>query len=156
MDVENNKYLSNIYIYDLEEGLIQLTSSNTVKSFVFKDENSLLFADTRDEKDKERSKKGEAFTTYYEIPLTGGEAVKSFEIPLNVSKLEIIDEDRLMLIGQFDYNRPNLENLSQEEKEKALKELEEEKDYQVLDEIPSGTMAQALQIKSDLDYIYII
>src|SRR5690606_15606122 len=84
MDVENNKYLSNIYIYDLEEeGLIQLTSSNTVKSFVFKDENSLLFADTRDEKDKERSKKGEAFTTYYEIPLTGGEAVKSFEIPLN-------------------------------------------------------------------------
>jgi dipeptidyl aminopeptidase/acylaminoacyl peptidase len=137
MDVENNKYLSNIYIYDLEkEGIIQLTSSNTVKSFVFKDENCLLFADMRGEKDKERSKKGEAFTTYYEIPLTGGEAVKSFEIPLNVSKLEIIDEDRLMLIGQFDHNRPNLENLTDEEKEKALKKLEEEKEYQVLDEIP--------------------
>ena len=48
MEVEENKYLSNIYIYNLENGgLTQLTSSNTVKSFIFKDENTLLFTDTR-------------------------------------------------------------------------------------------------------------
>ncbi len=137
MEVEENKYLSNIYIYNLENGgLTQLTSSNTVKSFIFKDENTLLFTDTRDKKDKERRDKGEQFTTYYEISLKGGEAIKAFEIPLNIAKLEIIDKHKLLLLGQYDHSRPNLEKLSEEEKEKALKKLEEEKDYQVIDEIP--------------------
>ncbi len=137
MDVEENKYLSNIHIYDLDkEKLIQLTSSNSVKSFIFKDENNLYFADRREEKDREREKKGEDFTSYYEISLQGGEAIKAFEIPLKASKIEIIDKDRFLLIGEYDHRKPRLEKLSEEEKEKALKELEEEKDYQVIDEIP--------------------
>lgn len=156
MDVEENKYLSNIHIYDLEKDLFtKLTSSNTARNFIFKDESLLLFADSRDKKDKERREKGEDFTTYYEISLNGGEAVKSFEIPLNVAKLEIIDEDRFMLIGEYNHNKPDLENLSKEEKEKALKEMEEEKDYQVIDEIPFWSNGEGFtnKIRSRI-YIY--
>ena len=94
------------------------------------------YLQTQDKKDKERRDKGEQFTTYYEISLKGGEAIKAFEIPLNIAKLEIIDKHKLLLLGQYDHSRPNLEKLSEEEKEKALKKLEEEKDYQVIDEIP--------------------
>ncbi len=137
MDVEENKYLSNIHIYDLEnKAFTKLTSSNTAKSFVFKDENTLLFPDMRDKKDKERKEKGEDFTLYYEISLRGGEASKAFEIPLIVSKLELIDEDRYLLLAEYNHRKPNLEGLSQEEKQKTLKEFEEEKDYIVIDEIP--------------------
>ena len=156
MDVEENKYLSDIYIYDVEkESITRLTSSNTAKSFTFKDEDLILFADSRDKKDKERREKGEDFTTYYEISLNGGEAVKSLEIPLNVSKLEIIDKDNLMLIGEYNINKPDLQNLSDEEKEKALKKWEEEKDYQVIDEIPFWFNGEGFtnKIRSRL-YIY--
>ena len=119
MDVEENKYLSNIHIYDLEnKAFTKLTSSNTAKSFVFKDENTLLFPDMRDKKDKERKEKGEDFTLYYEISLRGGEASKAFEIPLIVSKLELIDEDRLLL-AEYNHHKPNLEGLSQEEKQRS-------------------------------------
>lgn len=156
MDVDENKYLSNIHIYSLEKkGFTKLTSSNTARSFVFKDENTLLFADTREEKDKKRREKGEDFTTYYEISLNGGEAKKSFEIPLNVSKLEIIDENTFIVIGQYKHNKPNLENLSDEEKEKALKEYEEEKDYVVIDEIPFWSNGEGFTNKiRDRVYIY--
>lgn len=156
MDVDENKYLSNIHIYDLEKNMFtKLTSSNTARNFIFKDEDILLFADSRDKKEKERREKGEDFTTYYEIPLNGGEAVKSFEIPLNVAKLEIIDSDRFMIIAEYNHNKPNFQNLSDKEKEEALKNLEEEKDYQVIDEIPFWSNGEGFtnKIRSRI-YIY--
>ncbi len=137
MDVEENDYLSNIHIYDLETNQsFKLTSGNKERSFLFKDENTLLFPALRDKKDKARKEKAEEFTAYYEISLLGGEAKKAFEVPLNVSKLEILDEDNLVVTGEYDHNKPKLEGLSQEEKEKALKDMKEEEDYIVLDEIP--------------------
>lgn len=156
MDVDENKYLSNIHIYDLEKNMFtKLTSSNTARNFIFKDEDILLFADSRDKKEKERREKGEDFTTYYEISLNGGEAVKSFEIPLNVAKLEIIDSDRFMIIAEYNHNKPNFQNLSDKEKEEALKNLEEEKDYQVIDEIPFWSNGEGFtnKIRSRI-YIY--
>lgn len=137
MDVDENKYISNIHIYDTESNTFnKLTSSNTCKTFYFKDENTLLFPDIRDKKDKKKIENGEDLTFYYEISLNGGEAVKAFEIPLNVTDMEIIDDQNLMLTATYDNNKPNLDNLSGEEKEMILKSLKEEKDYQVIDEIP--------------------
>lgn len=137
MDVENNKYLSNIYIYDVEEeGYRKLTSGDSERNFIFKDSSTILFPSVRDSKDKSRKEKGEDFTSFYEISLYGGEANKAFEIPINVGNVEILNEDKLILTGVYDHNKPNLKELSGEEKEKAIKKLEEEKDYEVLDEIP--------------------
>ncbi|MBZ2174852.1 S9 family peptidase [Schnuerera sp. xch1] len=126
MDVEGNKYLSDIHIYDTQnETFTKLTSSKTVKSFIFKDENTLLFPDSRDSKDKSRQKKGEDLTCFYEISLNGGESNKVFDIPLNVTDIEILDEDTFIITATYDYNKPKLEKSS-----------DEEKDYVVLDEIP--------------------
>jgi len=137
MDVEDNKYLSNIHIYDFEKDTTtKITSSNSVNSFLFKDQDTLIFSDLREEKDKKRKEKGEDFTLFYKISLKGGEAQKYFEIPLNVTNIEMIDENTFILTGLFDNSKPDISNLSDEDKEKALKEWQEEKDYQVLDEIP--------------------
>ena len=137
MDVEENKYLSNIYIYNEEKkSEFKLTSLDEERSFIWKNEETILFPALRDKKDKERKEKQEEFTTYYEISLKGGEANKAFEIPLNVTSMEILDEDNLLITANFDPSRPNLEVLSETEKSKAIKKMEENKDYEVLDEIP--------------------
>ena len=126
IDVENNKYFSNIYIYDIKkEKSFKLTSQDSVKTFLFKDKNTILFPDTGDSKDKSKKEKGEDLTLYYEISLDGGEANKSFEIPLDVTNMEMLDENTFLVTATYDHNKLNLKDLS-----------EEEKDYQVLDEIP--------------------
>ncbi len=126
IDVENNKYFSNIYIYDIKkEKSFKLTSQDSVKTFLFKDKNTILFPDTRDSKDKSKKEKREDLTLYYEISLDGGEANKSFEIPLDVTNMEMLDENTFLVTATYDHNKLNLKDLS-----------EEEKDYQVLDEIP--------------------
>lgn len=137
MDVEENKYLSNIYVYDVEKkSYLKLTSLDEERSFIFKDQDTLLFPAIRDKKDKDRKENGELFTVYYEISLNGGEANKSFEIPLSVTSLEILDQNTLLLTALYDHNRPKLEGLSEEEKNKVMKKMKEDKDYEVLDEIP--------------------
>ncbi|MEY8417333.1 S9 family peptidase [Tissierella praeacuta] len=134
MDTEENKYLSNIYIYNEEKkSEFKLTSLDEESSFIWKDNNTILFPAIRNKKNKERK---DEFTTYYEISINGGEANKAFEIPLNISSLEFLDEDSLLITAAFDPNHPNLKVLSGEEKEKVIKKMEEDKDYEVLDEIP--------------------
>lgn len=137
MDVEENKYLSNIYVYKEDSNsCIKLTSLDQERSFIWKDDETMIFPAIRGKKDKERKEKKEEFTAFYEISLLGGEANKAFEVPLNVRTFEFIDEDNLLVIGDFDSTKPKLDELTKEEKEKALKKLEEDKDYEVLDEIP--------------------
>lgn len=137
MDVDENKYLSNIYIYNIEkEKYTQLTSGDSERSFLFKDGNTVLFPSGRDPKDKDRIKKGEDLTSYYEISLDGGESRKVFEIPLNVNNIEFLDGDNFILTALYNHNKPNLDGLTEGEKAKALKEFKEEKNYEVLDEIP--------------------
>ena len=145
MDVEENKYLSNIYIYDIKtENSTKLTSQGSKKTFLFKDTNTILFPDIRDSKDKTRKEKGEDFTVYYEIPLNGGEANKAFEIPLNVANIEMLDDNNYLVTALYDYYKESLN-----------RDLEEEKDYEVLDEIPFWSNGQGFTNKKrNRLYIY--
>lgn len=137
MDLEENKYRSNIYIHSEErDKALKLTSLDEEKSFIWLDDSRILFPGTRDKKDKERKEKGEDLTSYYEIDINGGEANKVFEIPLNVTSMEFIDDENLVLTASYDFNKVNLEGLSPSEKEEARKKIEDEKDYEIFDEIP--------------------
>ncbi len=53
--------------------------------------------------------------------------IKSLKFPLNVLDIKIIDDQNYLLLALYDINKPNLKNLSKEEKEKVLEEYEEEK-----------------------------
>lgn len=137
MDVDENKYLSNIWLYDLQnKKMSKLTTFNQESSFVWLDEDNIVFSTVRDEKDKKRKEKGEPFTIYYKINIHGGEAEKFFEVPLFANKVEPISEEKFVLTAIYDSKYRDLENLTKEEKEKKLEELKEEKDYEILDEIP--------------------
>lgn len=136
-DLEENKYLSNIYIYDNEEEKsIQLTSFDEERGFIWKDSESIIFPALRDEKDKKRKEDGEEFTSFYKINIKGGEAKKEFEIPLNVNKYKFLDRNKIILLASFDPDYKDIKNMNSQEKEDYLKKRKEDKDYEVLDEIP--------------------
>jgi len=137
MDVDENKYLSNIWLYNVDNKTInKLTTFNQESSYLWLDDENIIFSTVREEKDKKRKEKGEPFTIYYIINIKGGEAQKYFELPFFASDIEPISKDKFVVTGIYDPKYKNLENLSKEEKEKELDKLKEEKDYEVLDEIP--------------------
>jgi dipeptidyl aminopeptidase/acylaminoacyl peptidase len=136
MDLEDNKYLSNIYILDENGKYFKLTSMDKEKSFIWKDDSTIIFPSNRNKKDETREEKGEPFTNFYEINLNGGEANLLMEIPLNVTGIEILDDNTYLLTAVYDPKLSDFDNLSDAGKEKKLEEIKESKDYEILDEIP--------------------
>ena len=138
MDVEENCYLSNLWIYDIEkESYNKLTSFGKETSFIWlNDCENILFPSIRDENDREKADQGEIFTQYYRININGGEAEKAFKIPLKVEAIRQIDENNFLIIGEYNINKVNLNDLEGKEREEQAKKIKDEKDYEVLDEIP--------------------
>lgn len=134
VDIGTNKYLSNIYLLNNSNSLIKLTTFDKVSNFVWKDEDTIIFFSTKD--DTEESDKEEPITCLYEIDIHGGEANKFFSIPLKITSMKFIDDDNMLLASTFDPNTADFTNMEMEEKEITFAKIKEEKDYEVVDEIP--------------------
>ena len=136
-DFDQNKYLSNLWILDLEKNnCYQLTSFDTERSFLWLDNETIAFPDIRDPKDKEKKDAGEEFTQFYRINLHGGEALKLFRINRNVKSIKMLNENTFLFTSSYNSNQKDLCLLCDEEKTKELKARKEEKDFEVLEEIP--------------------
>jgi len=137
-DLEENGYKSNLWLYDQKKDQTrQLTALGEERSFIWlADGEQILFPAMRDAKDKERRKKGEDFTVFYKINIHGGEAQEEFRLPLAVNSIKELPDERYLLTVNFNPYRRELDGLSEEEKAAELKKREEEKDYEVLEEIP--------------------
>ncbi|MCQ1528925.1 alpha/beta hydrolase family protein [Lutispora saccharofermentans] len=137
MDMDENKYLSNLWVYSSKDGRVfQLTSLDSERSFIWMDDETILFPDIRNEKDKEKVEKGEDFTQYYQIGINGGEALKSFRIPRKASSIKMIDENTYLFASPYNAFENESYILDDNERDKELKRRKEEKDYEVLEEIP--------------------
>ncbi|WP_009610317.1 alpha/beta hydrolase family protein [Caldanaerobacter subterraneus] len=155
MDVEENKYLSNIWVLDTKtKKYFQLTSFNEERGFVWLDDDYILFAGSRNPKDKEKAESGEEFTKYYKINIHGGEATEAFVIPKKVTEILPVDDDTFLVILLYNVNKKDLEGLSEEEKKKELERRKEEKDYEVFDEIPFWANGEGV-INKDRGRLYV-
>jgi dipeptidyl aminopeptidase/acylaminoacyl peptidase len=118
MNEEENNYVSNIWVYNTEsKKAFQLTTFGQESSFIWLDNETILFPSIRDEKDKKRKENGEIFTVFYKINVNGGEAEKYFEIPLIVKKIKKLDSENFVILGEYNI-------------------YDNDKDYIILDEIP--------------------
>lgn len=136
-DFDENKYLSNIYIYNcLTSEYQKLTTCNKEKSFIWLNEDTILFPSIRDPKLKEKIDKGEQWTAFYAINIHGGEAYEYMRIPMNVSDIKILAENKFIITAEYNHYGINLHSLSGDEKTKAIDLIKENKDYEILDEIP--------------------
>lgn len=134
---DDNNYQSNIWLLNSKtKKYSKLTSLNEERSFLWIDNSTIIFPAARDAKLKEKVNQGEKWTAYYSIDINGGEADKYMQIPLMVTAIKMIDKDNFVLTAKYDNYGINLNELTGEERNKAVAKLKEEKDYEVLDEIP--------------------
>ena len=134
-DEKNNSYTSNIYVGD-GNGLKRLTGMDKESNYLWEDDTHILFTAMRTDDEKNRAKDGNVFTSYYRIDVTGGEAVKAFEIPFAVSMLKKIEGGKYYALGGIDANYPDYYKMNDEQRAEVHKQIKENEDYEVLDESP--------------------
>ncbi|HBG00232.1 MAG TPA: S9 family peptidase, partial [Firmicutes bacterium] len=147
--MDENGYTSNLWVYDLQKkSSYQLTGLGKERSFNWLNGDEILFAATRNPKDQERQKKGEDLTIFYSIDIRGGEALEAFRVPMQVQALEPLGGSEFLLTCTYNPQRQNLSSVSEETKAAELKRREEEKDYEVLEEIPYWSNGKGFTSKS--------
>lgn len=137
-DIEKNLYKHFIYTLDTDTNEIKkLTHRGKEKNSLWLDNDTILFSSDRNEEIKEKRKNGETWSVFYALDTkNGGEAYEYMTLPFDVTEIKIIDNDNFIFTAAFDNNSLNINNLTGEEKEKAIKLYNENKDYEILDEIP--------------------
>jgi len=132
---EENSYESRLWLF--EDGRIKpLTDIGKEGQFVWLDENRLMFPAVRSASEKKRAEAKEVFTSFYVLDVTGGEAMPFFELPFGVKDIKVLDAAHFAVSAGMDKAHPDLWKAGKEEKEAVRKEKEENKDYEVFDEIP--------------------
>lgn len=136
-DYDDNDYKSNIWVMNNEtKKYFRLTGMNEERSFLWLDETKILFPSMRDKKLKVKVEEGEKWTCYYSIDINGGEAQEYMRVPLIVTSIKKIDGDNFILTAKYDNYGVNLNELTGEARAEATKKIKEDKDYEILDEVP--------------------
>ena len=132
---EDNSYEQRLWLY--EKGQVrQLTDLGKEGRFLWLDENRLLFPAVRSAKEKKRAEGHEEFTAYYVLDLRGGEALPFMTLPFAAGNIKVLDERHFVVSGTVDKRHPELYAADEETRGKVQKEREEDKDYEVFDELP--------------------
>ena len=131
--LDKNTYLSNLWLWE-NGSCRKLTSGDKESDFVWLDDEHLLFAGDR--KHDHKPQPGQSVTVYNRINIHGGEAEEYFVLPMKARSLYPVSEDEFLFIGTYDHYGIDLTGLEGEEKKQAIERIEEEKDYEVFDELP--------------------
>ncbi|BCN31429.1 alpha/beta hydrolase family protein [Anaeromicropila herbilytica] len=163
-NVDDNNYKSNIWLYE-NNSYKQLTGLNKESSYLWEDDETILFSAIRDDADKKKIEAKEDLSVFYRINIHGGEAVQAFSLPLQVSSIKLIQKHKYLIQATCDENAVNYYKMTQEERDEVHKARKEEEDYQVIDEIPfwinGGSYTNKLRTKlflydSNLDQLTLI
>lgn len=129
-NVKENRYQSAIWI--MENGKCrQLTTGESDTAPMWLDEEHLLFPGDR--KKVHKPAPSQAVTVYNRINIHGGEAEEYFTVPMKCSKIKKVSDHEFLLIAVYDHYGINISELEGEEKEAAIAQIEENKDYEVFD-----------------------
>jgi dipeptidyl aminopeptidase/acylaminoacyl peptidase len=135
MNEEENKYDSNLWLLDPESNATKaFTTDGKTGNFYWEDDETILFTSSRNKDEK----KDIPFTTkLFRININGGEAQEVFTLPVILTGLEVIQPDELYVVqGIFKVGNELPLDMDKDTTKKIKKEFEEEKDYEVLTEIP--------------------
>ncbi len=134
-DIKNNEYISHIHIMDMKtKKERKLTSGGKEGSFKWMDNENIVFTNRKNKNDEKRDK--EEFTPFWKININGGEAEKIFEIPASVEAFRFIDETSLLFTHSLRAGEKPMYKLKDSAKADEQAKRDEEKDYEVFQEIP--------------------
>ena len=135
MNADENSYESRLYLYDGTQTK-QLTAIGKEGSFTWLDDHRLLFSAVRSAREEKMQKDEIPFTSLYCLDIHGGEALPFATFPFPVTSVIPMDEDHLCVLGLFDKNCPDYYAKDDEARSEFLKKQKEDRDYEVLDEVP--------------------
>ena len=132
---EENSYEHRLWLYENGE-VRQLTDLGKEGSFVWLDDSRLLFSAVRSPKEKKKAEAKESFTSDYILDLHGGEALPAFTLPFAVRGIRVLDETHFAVTASVDRENPDLYGANEETRAAVRKEREENRDYEVFEELP--------------------
>ena len=135
-DVEENGYQRDLWVKPQEGEAFQLTTDGKTGGFLWDGPHTLLFQSGRDPQGKKAQEAGEEYTSFYRLDVRGGEAQKAFSVPLSASLVDKVGEGVYLLSVNWDLRFSKAYAMKGAAKEALLREKKEERDYQVLDELP--------------------
>ena len=134
-NADENMYESRLWLY--ENGTLKkLTDLGKERAFTWLDDTHIIFPAVRSAAEEKRAEAGEEFTSYYVLDICGGEASCLFTVPFVSEEIKVLGDGHFALLASADKQYPELWKGSRKDIEAALKERKENKDYEVLDELP--------------------
>lgn len=141
-DKEKNKYLMNLFLLNEHKEIKQLTFDDSVSSFfVGKSERDvkdrvIYFFAKRNDEEKEKSKNGLSESSLYRLSLNGGEASKSWSLPMSISNLIPLKDGRFILFASYEVKEPEVFLETKDERKKYASEKKENDYFYEIEEIP--------------------
>jgi hypothetical protein len=133
-DFEENKYRSDLFV--LRTGAVKrLTASGDAGEYHLLD-SGIVFASTREKKDRERADKGIPLTVLQRLPYDGGEAEEFLRLPFRVTGLWFRREDDFFFTAACSREWEAALAACGGDEDKAAERLRQDEDYRVLDEVP--------------------
>ena len=132
---EENCYERRLWLYE-DHSLRQMTDLGKEGGFAWLDDRRLIFPAVRSAKEKKRAEAGEEFTAYYVLDVNGGEAMPFLTLPFAAGGIRVLDPTHFVVTGQVDKTHPDLYCADEDGKKKVRIERDEDKDYEVFDELP--------------------
>lgn len=127
-NLEDNKYESNIWLYETEKGIRKLTGSNSDRQVTWLDNEQIAFFSSRIKEDTYKK------TRVYKMNIHGGEAELLLETCHEINQFKVLDETRWLVSLTY---HPTRFELQQQQDDKALTSLEKDNEgWNEFDEIP--------------------
>lgn len=102
-DLASNGYHSNIWIYNRNNcEYTRLTWGNREKDFLWMDNDSIMFSARQD------TTKGEPWTVFQRMNITGGEEEEHFRLPFAVTNIKKASDGVFLFTARYDPNTPTL------------------------------------------------
>ncbi|MDR3339762.1 MAG: S9 family peptidase, partial [Candidatus Symbiothrix sp.] len=131
-DKEGNNYTRSLY--QLIDGK-PVRISKGVSDYFFQD-GGIIFRDVREEKDKEKIKKGEQLTVFQKLSSGYQEANEWLRLPFQTGQIEWIDKEHFFYTASYDHYFELLLKESKGNRQEALKKKEENSKYRIFEELP--------------------
>lgn len=133
-DVEANRYRSDLW--RLRGGKpAPMTSQGDVNTYALLEEG-IVFPALREERDRADAKKGVPLTVLQLMPYDGGEARELLRLPYSVGSFCFISAERFFFTAQYSHAYAKALEECDGDAVKAAKRVNEDADYEVIDELP--------------------
>ncbi|MDR2655310.1 MAG: S9 family peptidase [Oscillospiraceae bacterium] len=133
---DENGYDSHIFVMHGEKP-VQFTSGGKERSFIWDSDKSILFPGEPYKKFNERQKEGAEVSSFYRLPIDGGEARHAFTLPVTAGQLEKIGEGLYAVLANVSADRTDFSPINIYKTQEYFTNRKKEQELcQIIDEVP--------------------